>query len=45
MVRKALDKAKQAGAADAQLLHWGLAYLEGGNHALIEEQRLSKGRI
>lgn len=45
MVRKALDKAKQAGATDAQLVHWGLAYLEGGNNALIEEQRLSKGRI
>ncbi|MEL1218778.1 DUF4123 domain-containing protein [Aeromonas hydrophila] len=34
MVRKALDKAKQAGAADAQLVHWGLAYLEGGRSAL-----------
>ncbi|MFM5545507.1 DUF4123 domain-containing protein [Aeromonas veronii] len=34
MVRKALDKAKQAGASDAQLMLWGLAYLEGGRSAL-----------
>lgn len=34
MVRKALDKAKQAGATDAQLMLWGLAYLEGGRSAL-----------
>lgn len=39
MVRKALDKAKQAGAADAQLVHWGLAYLEGGRAALEEQKR------
>ncbi|MFM5557786.1 DUF4123 domain-containing protein [Aeromonas rivipollensis] len=45
MVRKALGKAEQAGATEAQLILWGLAYLEGGNHALIEEQRLSKGSI
>ena len=34
MVRKALDKAKQTGATDAQLMLWGLAYLEGGRSAL-----------
>lgn len=34
MVRKALDKAKQTGATDAQLMLWGLAYLEGGHSAL-----------
>lgn len=34
MVRKALDKAKQAGATDAQLMLWGLAYLEGGRSSL-----------
>jgi hypothetical protein len=34
MVRKALDKAKQAGASDAQLMFWGLAYLEGGRSSL-----------
>lgn len=34
MVRKALGKAKQAGASDAQLMLWGLAYLEGGRPAL-----------
>ncbi|QKF99353.1 DUF4123 domain-containing protein [Aeromonas hydrophila] len=34
MVRKALDKAKQAGASDAQLMLWGLAYLEGGRSSL-----------
>ncbi len=39
MVRKALDKAKQAGATDAQLVHWGLAYLEGGRSALEEQKR------
>lgn len=39
MVRKALDKAKQAGATDAQLVYWGLAYLEGGRSALEEQKR------
>ena len=39
MVRKALDKAKQAGATDAQLMLWGLAYLEGGRAALEEQKR------
>lgn len=34
IVRKALDKAKQAGASDAQLMLWGLAYLEGGRSSL-----------
>ena len=39
MVCKALDKAKQAGATDAQLMLWGLAYLEGGRAALEEQKR------
>ncbi|MFQ2201952.1 DUF4123 domain-containing protein [Aeromonas hydrophila] len=39
MARKALDKAKQAGATDAQLMLWGLAYLEGGRSALEEQKR------
>lgn len=39
MVRKALDKAKQTGATDAQLMLWGLAYLEGGRSALEEQKR------
>ncbi|PJG57849.1 DUF4123 domain-containing protein [Aeromonas cavernicola] len=39
MVRKALDKAKQAGATEAQLMLWGLAYLEGGSPALAEQKR------
>lgn len=39
MVRKALGKAKQAGATDAQLMLWGLAYLEGGRSALEEQKR------
>ena len=45
MVRKALGKAEQAGASEAQLLSWALAYLEGGNNALIEEQHLAKGSV
>ena len=39
MVRKALGKAKQPGATDAQLMLWGLAYLEGGHSALEEQKR------
>ncbi|MGG5827640.1 MULTISPECIES: DUF4123 domain-containing protein [Aeromonas] len=39
MVRKALDKAKQTGATDTQLMLWGLAYLEGGRSALEEQKR------
>lgn len=39
MVRKALDKAEQARATDAQLVLWGLAYLEGGRSALEEQKR------
>ncbi|MFP1741055.1 DUF4123 domain-containing protein [Lonsdalea quercina] len=34
MVRKALKKAKQAGASDAQKRLWALVYLEGGSQAL-----------
>jgi len=39
MVRKALGKAEQAGASEAQLLLWALAYLEGGRPALEQQRR------
>ncbi|WP_254900273.1 hypothetical protein [Lonsdalea iberica] len=38
MVRKALKKAKQAGASDAQKRLWALVYLEGVGQA-IEAQK------
>lgn len=41
MVRKALGKAEQAGAAEFQQVVWALAYLEGGRSALEEQKRLA----
>ncbi|GKX38272.1 MULTISPECIES: hypothetical protein [Pectobacterium] len=38
MVRKALRKADQVGAIEAQRRLWALAYLEGGRQALEKQK-------